>query len=587
MTRSAVRPLPKAGGHSSSSASLSELRRLIVGPEAERLLTLERDLGDPERQAQAIARALPRAVTIRTSSDRQLHIATEPVVAHALREVVRKDPEQLADALFPIVGRAVRKAVAAAFAALVERVSAAVEHTFTLQGLRYRLEAARTRRPVAEIVLRHSLLFRVEHVFLLHRPTGLLLAHASAEANGVQDPEMVAAMFSVIEGYVRETLAEREPLTQFEVGDLAARIEYGPSAMLVALVRGTVPTSLAAELRDALERIHVAHRDVLVAFRGGDTQAFVECQPTLEACLLTGQRARRPSARPRVVLALVCLLALGLALAASASVVEARRADHRLRELADALAAEPGIVLLGATREGQDFALTGLRDPLAREPRSVLAARGLDLRRTTLRFEPYFSTDRRLLARRLTAAIAPPSTVVLTVEGDAASAAGVASREWLQRARLAVGLLPGLTSLDVTGVREQEAIAAVDEAARVAERAVFHFPPGEALFDPSAPANARRFDALAAALEAILANAPRAGVHPRFELDGSSDRTGTEARNEVLSRSRAEAVRTALVRRGVPESLLRARGAGEAAKDIAASEPSQGRDVRVKVSVAP
>jgi len=564
----------------SPRASLSELRRLVVGPETQRLDQLETNLGNPDLQVEAVARALPRAVTARTLGDRQLQIASEPLVAHALHEVVRKDPEMLSDALFPIVGRAVRKAVSAAFAAIMERLSAAMEHTFTVQGLRWRLEARRCKRPLAEVILSHNLLFRVEHVFLLHRKTGLLLASASAaSASGsptAPDPEMVAAMFSVIEGFVRETFPEREPLTQFEVGELVGRIEYGPSSMLVALIRGTAPPSLTSELRDAVERIELSHREQLSGFRGGDTEVFEGCVPVLESCLITRQRERQRSSAARIAIA---LLVFAMMVLVSVWVSASRRAERLLQDYVAALVSEPGIVVTNATRDGKRMRLSGLRDPLARDPTAVLSARGLDVSRASLQFQPYYAPDPRLLERRLRTTFSPPPTVTLAVDGGTVSVSGVAPREWLQRLRMAAGLVPGVSALDVHAVREQEAIAAIDAAVPRAEQFRFSFRPGSAVVDPR---DAPRLDALAQTLKAIADDAPRAGVTVLFELEGHTDQTGEESANQSLSEARADAVKAELLSRGVSSATLSARGAGVLSDD---ASPDRGRNVRSKVKV--
>lgn len=577
MTRAATRRLHRPAPEPPARVSLSDLRRLVVGPETVRLDQLESNLGNPELQAEAVARVLPRAVSLRALGDRELQVASEPIVAQALRETVRKDPEMLADALFPIVGRAVRKAVAAAFAAIMERVSAAMEHTFTVKGLRWRLEAARTGRPLAEVVLSHSLLFRVEHVFLLHRPTGLLLASASA-ASEVADPEMVAAMFSVIEGFVRETFADREPLTQFAVGELTGRIEHGPSTILVALVRGTPPVRLTGELRDAVERIELQWRDALTAFRGGDTKMFEATRPILEGTLLCEQRRR-----PRSNMGRIALAAVGAVLAAFviAWITLSLERGRRLHAYADAFATEPGIVVTGAEREGGRPILTGLRDPLAREPSAVLVAHGLDPTRATLRFQPFYSPDVRLLERRLRAALSPPAGVVLSVDGGNVSASGVAPREWLQRARLAGELLPGVTSLDVHAVHEKEAIAAVEAAIPDLERATFSFQTGSIELDPT---DAPRLDALAGALKKLAVDASRAGEGVQVVLEGHTDRAGGESINRSLSQARADVVAAELIRRGVPRDLLDARGGGAVAEEAGGD---RGRHVRPKVKVTP
>ncbi|MGZ3422829.1 MAG: OmpA family protein, partial [Polyangiales bacterium] len=517
------------------------MRRILVGPESDRIEAVESALADPEIHGEAVARVLPRAMALR-SHDAELAIAAEPMVTHAVREVVRKDPEQFADALFPVVGRAVRKAVAAAFAAIMERVSNVMEYTFSVQGLRWRLEAARSGRPLAEVVLSHTLLFRVEHVFLLHRPTGLLLASATAAPSEVQeDPEAVAAMLSAIDGFVRESFAEREPLTKFEVGDLAGRIEYGPSAMLVALVRGTPPIELDRALRKALERIQLDHRSRLSGFRGGDTSVFADTQVVLDACLLAKQRERKRGAAPKIVLAVVLLALVGTASAWAWSVHQARL---RLNRYVDAFAAEPGFVVTGASREGGRAVVSGLRDPIARDPNAVLSAHGLDGSGVTLRFQPFSSADPALIARKL----APPETIALVVSGGEVRASGVAPREWLQRARLAPGLLPGVTKIDLRDAHEQEAVTAVDEAVRATDGATFSFARGSSAI---AVAGASRLDAVAESLKRLSQNAAAAGMKPTVVIEGHADTGGTEPANAALSVSRPAKVKSELEKRGV------------------------------------
>ena len=66
--------------------------------------------------------------------------------------------------------------------------------------------------------------------------------------------------------------------------------------------------------------------------------------------------------------------------------------------------------------------------------------------------------------------------------------------------------------------------------------------------------------------------------HPEriVEVEGHTDSTGTPAYNMDLSRARAEAVRTALVRDGVDPSRIEARGFGETAP-LASNRTAAGR----------
>ena len=58
----------------------------------------------------------------------------------------------------------------------------------------------------AEVVLKHTLVYRVEHVFLIHRHTGLLIAHAASQDATSQDPQLVSSMLSAIQDFVRDSV---------------------------------------------------------------------------------------------------------------------------------------------------------------------------------------------------------------------------------------------------------------------------------------------------------------------------------------------------------------------------------------------
>ena len=54
----------------------------------------------------------------------------------------------------------------------------------------------------AEVVLRHTLVYQVEHAFLIHGHTGLLIAHAAAENATSQDPQLVSSMLTAIQDFI-------------------------------------------------------------------------------------------------------------------------------------------------------------------------------------------------------------------------------------------------------------------------------------------------------------------------------------------------------------------------------------------------
>lgn len=101
-----------------------------------------------------------------------------------------------------------------------------------------------------------------------------------------------------------------------------------------------------------------------------------------------------------------------------------------------------------------------------------------------------------------------------------------------------------------------------------------------------------RIDAASSDLIDEVANSLRPCLGSIIALTGHTDSSGSEPGNLALSRERAEAVRQALVQRGIPADGLRIRGVGssEPVEGLDPSDPANRRiefSVIAKVSVRP
>src|ERR1700733_10668397 len=171
---------------------LTEVRAILLGPDRAAWDAMRQRLDNPARRAEDIASVLADAVRLR--SDAKLRRALQPLLEEALQLSVQSNPRMLADALFPIFGKAIRKAIASELDGMLQSLSQTLEQRFSWRSLQWRWEALRTGKRYAEIVVLRSLLYRVEQVFLIHRNSGLLLQHVVAPAAGetstkTKDPE--------------------------------------------------------------------------------------------------------------------------------------------------------------------------------------------------------------------------------------------------------------------------------------------------------------------------------------------------------------------------------------------------------------
>jgi OOP family OmpA-OmpF porin len=574
----AARPEESSPASADNGGRFAELRSLLVGPEQRQLRALERRLDDPAAHAREVSRVLPAAVELRTN-DPHLRRALAPTVEEAISASVRRNPRPLADALFPIIGPAIRKAIAATLSGMLESLNTTLEHSLSWRSIRWRLDARRTGRSFAESVLLKSHVYRVEQVFLIHRPSGLLLQHVTAPGVAAQDADMVSAMLTAIRDFVGDSFAVTgdEGLQTLRVGDVSVWIEHGPHALLAAVIRGTAPPDLRQVMQGAVEGVHAQYSDLLSPF-SGDASVFEGARPILESCLQQQFRGRtRPPYRSPLFMATV--LVLVFAMGAWLALVLRDRA--RWNGYIAALGHEPGIVVVSNGREQGRYVVSGLRDPLARDPAVLLAGHGLTPDEVTGRWQLYQALDPSLVLARARHLLAPPSGVDLRYDGGILTASGAAPIAWLEESVHLARVLPGVSSVD--------ARPAIDEAVRAVtseiEAAMPLFAKGSTAFAAGSEQVVRQQAARLGSLDAL---ARLAGTRFTVALTGEADSDGAPEANLPLSVARAERVRTLLdparfERLAIAASGVGSRGGG----DALAPEERKQRNRRVSFRVAP
>ena len=550
-----------------SVRELSELRDLLFGAERRQIDELRRRLDTEELTPDELAEKLPQAIVQRAARDRQLALALAPTVESAIKESVRRDPREFATAIFPVLGPAIRKAIAETMSGLVNTINRAIEHSFSPQGIRWRIESWRTGVPFAQIVMRHALVYRVEQVLLVHAETGLLLAHVPDGALG--DADLVSSMLTAIGDFVNDSFEPKKTgeLRAFAAGDLTVLVEAGPRANLAVVVRGTPPDSLPAKLQNTLENIHLQWCDPLTTFNG-DAEPFTTTRPLLEDCietvLATDRRSKAGGLRRFAWVIPVLLLLAG---------VIAWRTAHGNRQWSAALArldTEPGIAVIRTERSGGKWHIIGMRDPLAVNPSLLMASRGIDTNDVVAHWEPYVSTEPALLLARARHVLAPPAGVTLSMRSDTLVATGRAPELWIVRADGLAPALAGVGAVDLSHVTlglppTMEPIAAEIETLRAL------FATGSDALDQS---TLTTLSTIAGKFRQLITAADANRYDVTMQIVGRADPTGAETDNLALSRRRATAVRDRLLSLGVKASRLTivATGSGD---PISAAAPAE------------
>ncbi len=438
---------------------METLRQLLVGREISELSRVTHLLGEPEQLAEAVGGVLPSAAA--RAPHAQLGEALAPAVERAVQRSIQKSPRTLTDILYPVFLPAIRKSIGEKIDQTFQSLNETLRHIFTWHGLKWRFESWRTGASFSEVVLKHSLVYRVEHVFLINRNSGLLIAHVTADNATSEDPQLISSMLSAIQDFVKDSFNEKEQsgLDTIRFGELRLWSEVGPFATLVAVIRGNPPEELHEIVRDVLLRIHDEYSQALEQFDGDGSQlAGIETQ--LQTCVELKQEDSNQGF-PWLVVAAVLLVLIP----AGGWFFLSWQSGQRWQAYVSRLEAQPGIIVAEQKVSDGQFYISGLRDPLAADPQSLLSGTQVDPARVHSQWQFYQSLEPEFVLKRLTASLAPPDSVRLSIVKDRIVAEGEAPDTWIDRARAAARQLSaGGPVFDISKVRD------VSPEAREAER---------------------------------------------------------------------------------------------------------------------
>lgn len=555
------------------------LKELILGEElaelnahAERVATLETTQAElPEHLPALLLRAQ------RGEGRRRLAHALTTPVADALAAAVESQRRRIVDVLFPVIGPAIRKAIAEALRDFTENFNRALESSFTPRGLRWRLESWRTGIPYAQVVLRHSLRYRIDHLFLIDRDNGLVLARVSAPELPDLDADAIAGMLTAIGDFVRDSVGGGEggSLDSASVGEHLVWVLPGPRANLAVFLRGAPSAALRAVLYERLEQIHLELDE-----SAADSTALAAHLRLDRIDAAAAEQTSASNGAPRSWPLVVLVLLVGGLLAGW----QWREWvwQQRLDAVAQRLANWPGLHLDRVDgRIGREVRVVGLIDADAEPPepalRELLPAE-VDIR---LALRGFVSTDDPVVLQRVRRELDLPSGVQASVHSGVASLQGTADAAWIAEARRHAERVVGLVALDTSLLQ-----AADDPAAALRaewQRLADALPDQRVHFvrelEPRDPAE---LQGLVAAVQRLAALAPQLDRPLRLQCLGHNDEPGSTTTNRGLRERRAQWLCDRLRDAGIATALV------HAADDTAPNRPIIGaRAASLRFDTAP
>ncbi|MDR0881173.1 MAG: OmpA family protein [Candidatus Adiutrix sp.] len=437
---------------------LQQLRRLLFSREIDGLEGLHRHLSEPDRLAQGVSQVITEAIRLRVQRDSELIGVLKPTVDYILSNSVRNNPTELADNLFPVMGPAIRRSISEGIRGMLQEFSRTVEKSFSLTGLKWRLEALNTGKTFSEVVMMNTLEYQVEQVFVIHVETGTLLLHlVNQDVAASDDGDQIAAMLTAIQQFVNDSFARGE-LSTLQFGDRDIFVVRAPQIYLAAVVRGQAPPNLRIDMQTALELMVLECANDLERF-SGDTNPFRKSSRHFEGLLISRfkDESQKLPWRAKLAPLLILALLLGPLIFLGHRYYQTTEMERRISE--KSLLA-PGLIFLQVkSRLFGLWEITCLKDDLAGRPDQALAEFGLPRDRYRITYIPYLSRDSQIVAQRAAMLLADKPAGVVERFDEASNTltlAGTAPITWVLATYGRLLNLPGLMRVDIQGLSDPQ-----------------------------------------------------------------------------------------------------------------------------------
>lgn len=251
--------------------SLEALREILFSQYRQQIADLEAELAEIERRI----------------SDKDALVAMlSPVLGDAIRQKIRDAREEMIEALYPIIGQTIARAVNEAVRNLARTIDAQMRTSFDPGRVVRRLKARISGVSNAEMALREALPFEVEEIFLIHRETGLLLRHRSHELEESPDTDLISGMLTAIRDFAQEAFGRGEEgqLDEIQYGNRRIVIEAARYTYLAVVVDGIEPPDFRSEMRQLAVEINLTCEETLQNYKG-DSTPFIAVDEALQSLI--------------------------------------------------------------------------------------------------------------------------------------------------------------------------------------------------------------------------------------------------------------------------------------------------------------
>lgn len=174
-----------------------------------------------------------------------------PTITQTLKEEIKNSQDAVVEALFPIIGKMIKKYVQQEMRILSEQINSKVNNTFSFASFKRKFKSKKTGVSEGDLILQESLKPNIEQFMVIEKGSGLIISEYSRTQSIDQDT--VSAMLTAIKSFAEDAFSKNnQDLNYIEYDSYHIHIQNFSQYYIAVVISGTYNVIFKDELENRL-----------------------------------------------------------------------------------------------------------------------------------------------------------------------------------------------------------------------------------------------------------------------------------------------------------------------------------------------
>ncbi|OIQ23303.1 cell envelope biogenesis protein OmpA [Lacinutrix sp. MedPE-SW] len=174
-----------------------------------------------------------------------------PTITEALKTEIKNSQDAVVEALFPIIGKMIKKYVQHEMQILSEQINAKMNSAFSFEGLKRRFMSKKTGVSEGDLILQSIAQPTVEQIMVIEKGSGIIISEYSKTQS--IDEDMVSGMLTAIKSFAEDAFEKSDQELQYiEYDSFHLHLQNFSSYYIAVVISGAYNILFKDKLEDKL-----------------------------------------------------------------------------------------------------------------------------------------------------------------------------------------------------------------------------------------------------------------------------------------------------------------------------------------------